>query len=110
MSAERIDAGNNRILIFKSKNIYKTLLKVAFVVAIAIAGGISVFNVLPPEVQSDISLANVEALANGESSGTTTWMCEDTTDNCYAKCGICGTTIGPSKGRISGYHTCSIGK
>ena len=60
--------------------------------------------------QSDFFLRNVEALANGESSATTTWMCEDETDNCYAKCGICSTTIGPSKGRITGYHTCSIGK
>ncbi len=88
----------------------RNFLKMVFVAVVVMVIGTYVFNAQKSEGLSDVALANVEALANGESSGTTTWMCEDTTDNCYAKCGICGTTIGPSKGRISGYHTCSIGK
>ena len=46
---------------------YKTLLKVAFVVAIAMVAGINVFNAQKPAVLSDVAMENVEALANGES-------------------------------------------
>lgn len=44
------------------------ILKAAFVVAIAMVGGINVFNAQKPEVLSDVALANVEALADAESS------------------------------------------
>ena len=42
------------------------LFKIAFVVAIAVVGGINVFNAQKSETLSDIALANVEALANDE--------------------------------------------
>mgnify|MGYP003290758189 CR=1 FL=1 len=38
-----------------------------FIVAIAIMAGINVFNAQKPAVLSDITMENVEALANGES-------------------------------------------
>lgn len=41
-------------------------LKVAFVVTIAMVGGINVFNAQNSEALSDVVLANVEALANNE--------------------------------------------
>ena len=44
----------------------KNLLKVAFVVAIAIVSGINVFNAQKLEALSDVGLANVEALASME--------------------------------------------
>ena len=44
----------------------KKVLKVAFVAAIALAGGINVFNAQKSETLSDVALANVEALANWE--------------------------------------------
>ena len=44
----------------------KNILKVAFVVAIAMVSGINVFNAQKSDVLSDIALANVEALAQTE--------------------------------------------
>ena len=44
----------------------KKVLKVAFVVAIAIVAGINVYNAQKTEVLSDVAMANVEALAEGE--------------------------------------------
>ena len=46
----------------------KNILKIAFVVALAMVSGINVFNAQKSNVLSDIALANVEALANDESS------------------------------------------
>ncbi len=45
---------------------YKKVLKVAFVAAIAIVSGINVFNSQKSEVLSDIAMENVEALADIE--------------------------------------------
>ena len=42
---------------------YKNAMKVAFVAAIAMVSGISVFNSQKSEVLSDVAAANVEALA-----------------------------------------------
>ena len=42
------------------------ILKAAFVVAIAMVGGINVFNAQKTEVLSDVAMANVEALADDE--------------------------------------------
>ena len=47
----------------------KKVLKVAFFAAIALVSGINVFNAQKSEVLSDIAVANVEALAEGEASG-----------------------------------------
>ena len=44
----------------------KIIIKVAFVAAIAMVGGINVFNAQKTEALSDVALANVEALAGGE--------------------------------------------
>ena len=43
------------------------LIKMAFVIAIAVLGGINVFNAQKSDVLSDTILANVEALAQTES-------------------------------------------
>ena len=45
----------------------KKVLKVAFVVAIAMVAGINVYNSQKTEVLSDVAMANVEALADIES-------------------------------------------
>ena len=44
------------------------MFKIAFVVAIAMVASINVFDAKKSEVFSDIALANVEALAEGEGS------------------------------------------
>lgn len=44
----------------------KKILKVAFVVAIALVSGLNVFNSHKTETLSDVALANVEALAMDE--------------------------------------------
>ena len=48
----------------------KKVLKVAFVAAIAMVSGINVFNAQKSEMLSDVALANVEALADGEMQPT----------------------------------------
>lgn len=45
------------------------MIKAVFIVAIAFACGINVFNYQKSNTLSDIAMANVEALANGESEG-----------------------------------------
>lgn len=47
----------------------KKVLKVAYIVAIALVSGINVFNAHKSEALSDIALANVEALADGTEIG-----------------------------------------
>ena len=47
----------------------KKFIKVAFVAAIALVGGVNVFNAQKANALSDIALANVEALANFENGG-----------------------------------------
>ena len=53
----------------------KKLLKKYFVTAIAMVSGINVFNAQKTEALSDVALANVEALADGEigNGGTGRW-------------------------------------
>ena len=53
----------------------KKVMKAAFVAAIAMVRGINVFNTQKSEVLSDIALANVEALADYEDSGTEQIKC-----------------------------------
>ena len=78
------------------------------VFAVAVIGGINVFNVQHVEGLSDVALANVEALVGDESSTETTWSCKGVTGTCKAECGLCGTKIGKSKGTLTGYHKCSL--
>ena len=53
----------------------KKVMKAVFVAAIAMVSGINVFNTQMSEVLSDIALANVEALADYEDSGTEQIKC-----------------------------------
>lgn len=57
---------------------YKNVMKVAVVVAIAMVAGINLLNAQKPEVLSDIAMANVEALADYEGdygcAGNPTWI------------------------------------
>ena len=78
------------------------------ILAVAIIGGVNVFNVQHVEGLSDVALANVEALVGDESSTETTWSCKGVTGTCKAECGLCGTKIGKSKGTLTGYHKCSL--
>jgi len=72
----------------------KKVLKVAFVAAIALVSGINVFNARKSEVLSDTVLANVEALADNETSGSCTevcyphdgWMCTRISDGVTSRC------------------------
>ena len=59
------------------------LFKIAFVVAIAVVGGINVFNAQKSETLSDIALANVEALANDEVSRCDVRQCKSASSTCY---------------------------
>ena len=61
----------------------KNFIKVAFVAAIAMVGGVNAFNSQETESLSDIALANVEALADEESDlADAIWNREDyTLDN-----------------------------
>ena len=71
MSAERIDAENKisnnlKISLFMRKN----MIKAAFVAAVGLIAGVNVYNSRKSVELSDIALANVEALADDESSVT----------------------------------------
>ena len=46
----------------------KNILKATLVVAFALIAGMNVYNAQQSDVMSDLALANVEALASGESS------------------------------------------
>lgn len=62
---------------------YKNVLKVAFVAAIAMMAGINVFNAQKPAVLSDVAMENVEALADDEGSNQDCrWMIVEDTLGC----------------------------
>lgn len=69
-------------------------IKVTFVVAIAMIGAINVFNTNRTETLSDIALANVEALADGEIR----WC----SNNCKEWRGTTGGGIACDCGRYTG--------
>ncbi len=94
LSAERIDAERKKILItIKSRiEMKKNILKVAFVVAIALVSGINMFNSHKTETLSDIVLANVEALAlDNEIGGSVHELTcgQSGLKMCEAECGRC---------------------
>ena len=60
----------------------KNILKIAFVVAIAMVSGINLFNAQKSNVLSDIALANVEALAEGEIDMRMGYMLVEKTSTC----------------------------
>ena len=53
---------------------------------------------------SDLAMANVEALAGGETS--TSWTCTGYWGDCDAYCGACGTKIS-GDGELTGKHSCN---
>ena len=56
------------IIIFKTINkMKKNILKVTLVAAFALIAGFNVYNAQKSDIMSDLALANVEALASGES-------------------------------------------
>ena len=61
----------------------KKVLKVAFVVAIAMVVGINVYNAQKTEVLSDVAMANVEALADNEVNPLCPNGCLDNGPGCY---------------------------
>ncbi len=61
----------------------KKFVKVVFVAAFALVSGINVFNAQKVNALSDIALANVEALANNESSGYGKWKRITDALGCY---------------------------
>lgn len=83
----------------------KTIKAVLFAAVVAVVG-YNVYETQLEEPMSEIALANVEALASGEVSTTTTWTCSGFWGDCYAICGACMTQIGPSNGQLSGAHKC----
>lgn len=52
----------------------KNILKATLVVAFALIAGMNVYNAQQSDVMSDLALANVEALASGESSTTNRYI------------------------------------
>ena len=87
----------------------KKLMKLAFAAALAVAAGVTDYQAQDKEAMlSDLALANVEALAGNESGTHTTWSCKGSVNKCGAKCGLCGTEIRPSKGTLTGSHSCSL--
>lgn len=86
----------------------KNFFKYGFVAAFALVAGYGVYASQQKVEMSDLAKANVEALANGESGTNTTWSCKGSVNKCYTKCGLCGTEIDPSKGTLTGSHSCSL--
>lgn len=75
--------------------------KISFVIAIAVIGGLNVFNAQKPIVLSDIAMANVEALAQTETSNNTIkgdcYEYFSTTKECHIVCPKCGTVWVPKE-------------
>lgn len=56
--------------------------------------------------ESDLLLANAEALASGEYDTYTTWKCDAINkEDCGASCSVCGTSV-HGTGGLSGEHRC----
>ena len=70
----------------------KNIMKVVFVAAIAMVSGINVFNAQKSEPLSDIALANVEALAEGEGSKECRWMRVQDDYGCVFRVCVAGGT------------------
>ncbi|WP_298062176.1 NVEALA domain-containing protein [uncultured Rikenella sp.] len=58
----------------------------------------------PRERPSDLTLANIEALAENET--VTTYNCVGKGDCPGFTCGVCMTTIPAGKGNLTGGHKC----
>ena len=71
----------------------KKFIRATFVTAIAMACGINVFNAQKSETLSDVALANVEALADGEMQPT----------NCPGGRHLCAWINNPIDGSVTYY-------
>ena len=69
------------------------LIKMAFVIAIAVLGGINVFNAQQSETLSDVALANVEALAELEGDKPGSGTIKPCLEVCYENNGWMCTRI-----------------
>lgn len=83
----------------------KKVLKVVFVAAIAMVSGINVFKAQKSEVLSDTVLANVEALADNES--TSELDCQGLLGLCSMDCSHCGFSWWAIGSALKGTHKCS---
>ncbi|WP_278701182.1 NVEALA domain-containing protein [Phocaeicola sartorii] len=63
----------------------KNILKATLVASFALIAGMNVYNAQKSDVMSDLALANVEALAGGESGGV--HCCPDPGDSCTLSSG-----------------------
>lgn len=82
----------------------KKKLLLAGAVALMAAAAVTGYSAYSKSNVSDLLNANVEALARGES--VTTWNCIGNTGDCYASCGLCGTSVS-GKGDLRGSHRCN---
>lgn len=62
------DKKKNNLILIELKNSMKKIVKIAFVAAFAAIAGYGVYANQKADAMSDLALANVEALASGESS------------------------------------------
>ena len=92
------DFFNLKISCIKEKLIF------AGAVVLMVAAAVTGFAISDRSNTFDLLNANVEALANGETA--TTWNCIGNTGDCYASCGICGTSVS-GKGDLRGSHRCN---
>jgi hypothetical protein len=65
------------------KNIMKKVIKLAFVAAFVAVAGYGVYANQTSNAMSDLALANVEALAQGESGGGGSYCCAPYSIVCY---------------------------
>ena len=82
----------------------KIILGVTFIAAFAFVAGYGVYASQHEFEMSDLAVANVEALAGGETS--TSWTCIGYWGDCNAYCGSCGTKIS-GDGELTGKHSCN---
>ena len=59
----------NNLILIKLKNSMKKMIKIAFVAAFVAIAGYGVYTNQKSETLSDLTLANMEALAGGDASG-----------------------------------------
>ena len=85
---------NNR---FKQEKVKSKFLKIAFAAALAVVSGVTAYQAQDKEILSDLALANVEALAGGESGGGGTVHSLECGQAglkmCEATCGRCNVTL-----------------
>lgn len=81
----------------------KNILKATFVAALAVFAGYNVYQKQDSNILSDLTLANVEAIASNESSGTNYNLCYSQSKvvkgRTYYDCGNCTKKIYDERGK-----------